>query len=90
MYVVPLDLVAPPEDRLLLGTSQALVPVATGPEFDAEVNNLYVRLLSRTPEPTELAEASALFEAVGAISDVETAWESVVTVLMRDPDFWSY
>lgn len=90
MHVVPLDFEAPQAERRLLGTTQDTIPVVIGPGFEAELTNLHLRLFSEAPDATELADGAALFEGVLALSDPETAWESVISVLLRDPDFWSY
>lgn len=90
MYVVPADMGLPAADRRLLGTTTDDIPTEVGPALDAELTALHLRLFSVEPDADELAEESALYAEVLALSDAETAWESVLSVLFRDPDFWSY
>jgi hypothetical protein len=51
---------------------------------------LHRRMLSATPDADWLADAEALWRDVAALSDAEQAWASLVSVMIRDPAFWTY
>lgn len=87
--VVSHDSSVPLDNRLLLATTGDL-PDSTGASFEAELVRLHLRLHAMEPDVTQLEEETAHWESVAAISDVETAWSSVVSLLLRDPEFWSY
>lgn len=58
--------------------------------FTEELTHLRRRVHGVSPTADQLAEDEALWSAVQAASDNQTAWRSVISVLLRDPLFWSY
>ena len=91
-YVVANDLAVGREERRLVGTTVedpgSLEP-GTDP-FAAELEAIHLSLLSLPPTADEVAAESELYGAVRGLEGEEAAWASVVSVLLRDPDFWSY
>lgn len=72
-------------------------PVLAGLDLDsrpseADLAALTLRVLSRTVEPTdtEVAELIELWDAAAAEGGAREAWATVLTALMRDPDYLFY
>lgn len=57
---------------------------------DAQIAELHRRILGRRATDAEIAGLAALFDEVSAMADPATGWQSVVTVLLRDPFFILY
>jgi hypothetical protein len=79
-------------DRRLFGTTVAL-PADLEPgtdAFDTELTALHRLLFAEAPTAEQLTAETQLYTDALAVSTPEEAWISVVTVLLRDPDFWSY
>ena len=53
-------------------------------------SELHWRLLARRASAEEAETVHSLFEAVEAQAGEQQAWQSVVSVLLRDPEFVSY
>lgn len=58
--------------------------------FEDAVTALHVRAHSIEPDADELAAALALFEAVESEEDADAAWASLISVVLRDPAYWTY
>lgn len=86
-HVVERDLLGGQEDGLLN-------PEWWGQDSEAQrtdaLATLHWRLLARRPSVEESEELVAFFEAVLGQSDEQAAWQSTVSVLLRDPEFVSY
>lgn len=90
--VVRADLAAPSAERRLLFRSgvEPTELVAGTPAFEAELQALHRRLHGVEAPADELAAETALFTQVEGLEGSEAAWASLVTVLIRDPLFWTY
>jgi len=86
--VVDADLAAPSGDRRLFSGLDLLDP--TDAELDAELGRLSLRVLATDPDEARLGELRQVYQDVAAVSDPPTAWASVVSLLLRDPEFWTY
>ncbi len=58
--------------------------------FDAELAALSWRLTARRPDDARLAEAAELWSAVEAQDGAAQAWTTLVSVMIRDPEFVGY
>lgn len=90
--VVAADLIAQASERRLCfkqGVEPDAITVGT-PAFEAELQALHRRLHGVEAPAEELAAETDLFTAVAAAEGTGAAWASVVTVLLRDPLFWTY
>lgn len=90
--VAAADLAAPPERRRLIGTqatSDAFLD-PDKPEFSAELQALHLRLFATPATAEQLADETELYRDVLRASDPQQAWGSLISVLLRDPDFWTY
>jgi hypothetical protein len=58
--------------------------------FELELERLFLRLLGRGITEQEISTYGELFEAVVQEASEEAAWRSLISVLMRDPEFVSY
>jgi hypothetical protein len=58
--------------------------------LEAEIVRVHRQLLSRSPQPDELVALREHHAAVAAETGQEAAWVSLITVLLRDPDFLQY
>ncbi len=92
MIVVTADTAAAPAARTLLYTSgvDPAALVAGTADFDAELQSLHLRLHAVEGDAAELAAETALYTEVAAVSGAPAGWMAVVTVLLRDPLFWTY
>ncbi len=88
--VVAHDFSARPEDRTLLGDIDAGGDLPGDASFTAELIHLHRRVHGVTPDADTLAADEALWNDVADASTVGQAWASVVSVLFRDPAFWTY
>ena len=88
-YGVDRDLAAAPEARTLLPTDLAdpLHPDADLPDALAE---LHRRLIGASPTAEEATELQDFWSAAEQASDARTAWIGSVSLLLRDPAFWTY
>ncbi|RME28442.1 MAG: hypothetical protein D6798_02380, partial [Deltaproteobacteria bacterium] len=57
--------------------------------FDAQLRALHRRLYSESATDEELAAEAELWTAVNELDGPAAAWRSLLTVLMRDPRFWT-
>ena len=67
-----------------------LDPAATPADLDADLERVHTRFLSRAPTPDEVAGLAAHWQQVSDATDPETAWTSVITVLLSDPALLVY
>jgi hypothetical protein len=90
--VVERDMAATADERLLLGTVlEDLEHVdVESPEFEAELQRLHLRIHSHRAPADRIEEEVALFAEVQAASGAQQAWSSLVSLLLRDPDFWTW
>ncbi len=77
------------------GSGPNLLSVGLGvssdePKFGQELASLFLRLFGREVTPDEEAAFGDLFAAVAAEASQEAAWTSLVSVMLRDPEFVSY
>jgi len=86
--VVEADLAADPGARRLFSDLDLEDPSAAA--LDAELDALHLRLLATRPDPDRRAALRELWTGVRDAADTRTAWASVVTSLLRDPEFWTY
>jgi hypothetical protein len=86
------DLSRAQAERRLFGTTAAdpLVLEPGSAAFAAEVGVLQTRLLATEPSDSQIAALEELYSSVLEAEGAQAAWTSIVTVLLRDPDFWSY
>lgn len=91
-HAVARDLRAPPAERRLVGTTveDPAVLEAGSAELDAELTAVHTRVLGRAPTEEERAELETFFVDAQAAGGAHAAWVGVVSLLMRDPEFWSY
>lgn len=92
VYVAEHDLAAPAAERRLLLISGA-DPTALDPAgeaFTAELQALHRRLHGVEADAVELEAERALFVEVATLEGEEAAWATLVSVLLRDPLFWTY
>ncbi len=91
-YVVGNDLAAEPAARRLLPAEPADLAAIdpAGPEFEAAVQSLHRRLHGVTADAETLAGERELYVAILGTEGAESAWSAIVTVLLRDPLFWTY
>jgi hypothetical protein len=69
----------------------AATVTGTPDDLDRALAHLHERVLSRPPTATEVADLAEHWHAVEALTGApEDAWASVLTVLLRDPDFLLY
>jgi hypothetical protein len=88
-WVVQKDLVEGGESRLFQYVSLGS-DTPGQPDFTAELHQLHLRLHGAEASTDQLARDEALWTEVEAISDPATAWASLISVMIRDPAFWSY
>ncbi|HNC95216.1 MAG TPA: hypothetical protein PKW90_03765 [Myxococcota bacterium] len=75
--------------RLLLGVDRSTRP--GDPAFDAQLSQLYWRLLAqRADAPTREALSRLWSESYAVQNSTTDAWGAVLTVLLRDPEFLTY
>ena len=90
--VAAADIAADRASRRLIGTvtdgDDFLDP--TTDAFRSELEALHLRLFAIPATDAQIEDETALFNEVLAESDATQAWGSLVSVLLRDPDFWSY
>ena len=67
-----------------------LDPAATPADLDADLDRVHTRFLSRAPTTDERAALAAHWQLVADRADPETAWTSVITVLLSDPALLVY
>jgi len=77
-------------ERLLFGDALTLDLRPGDEAFDAELTRLHTRLFGAAPSAERLAADLAFWTQVAAAADAQTAWTSLVAVLLRDPAFWTY
>lgn len=86
------DLAVERGDRRLIGTQTDgdafLDP--DSPAFVEELRALHLRLFAIPATDAQLADEGLFYRDVLAVSDPTQAWGSLVSVLLRDPDFWTY
>jgi hypothetical protein len=90
--VVAHDLAASRSDRRLVGTTIDDLSTATpgSSVFDAELTAIHRRVLGEEPTEDQRSAENALWASVNASAGSQQAWASLVSVLLRDPEFWSY
>ena len=88
--VVTHDLAAERADRLLLGTTSDSPIEPDTAAFAGELAAIHVRLFGQTATDDQLAEETTYYDNVDAMEGGQVAWASLLSVLLRDPDFWSY
>jgi hypothetical protein len=90
--VVDQDLTLVAADRRLLFRNgvEPLELVAGTAAFEAECQALHRRLHGVEASAEELAAETALFTEVEALVGSEEAWASLVSIMIRDPLFWTY
>lgn len=90
--VVEADMVAVAADRRLFSSDGAdLSAVAPGSaDWDAQLTHLHRRLHGVVPDQQTLDAEAALWSQVQASADTTQAWVSLLSVMLRDPAFWSY
>lgn len=90
--VVEDDLAADPQDRRLFPASPAdlLSLTEADPAFDEVLDHLHLRIHAALPDDDQRAAERALFSQVSALAGPQAAWTSLVSVMLRDPLFWSY
>lgn len=87
--VVAEDLAAPVAERRLLGSVE--LDDRPGDEaFEDTLASLHLRLHAIEADAATLALDGAHWEAVEALEGPAAAWESLITVMLRDPAFWTY
>ena len=64
--------------------------VAGEAEFEEALASLHRRMYAVEPEAAWRSEITTLWQEIAALSDGEQAWASVVSVMIRDPAFWTY
>ena len=58
---------------------------------EAQLSDLHLRVLSRSPDEAELSDLVALHDVlVETEGDPGLAWAGVLSALLRDPEFLSY
>jgi hypothetical protein len=88
--VAAADLAAARAERRLIGTTvdDAALPPGDA-ALDGELTAIHRRALGVSPDSAELSELRSLYDAVAAEEGATAAWATVVSVLLRDPAFWS-
>ena len=90
--VVRADVSLPRSERRLVGKTVE-DPAAVAPDeaaFELEVAGLAAAIFAGELDDTEREALRELYRAVREAEGGEAAWASVVTVLLRDPQFWTY
>ena len=87
-HVVETDLLSDAEPLLLDLVTLESRPKDT--DFTEQLDALRWRMLAREPSESDRAVQEALWSAVYAFSDPETAWAALLTAQLRDPEFISY
>ena len=86
------DLAAPRAGRRLVGTTTddilGLTPDSAA--FDAELDEIHFLLFASPRDEVERTAEAELFSAALAVSDAKGAWASLLAVLLRDPELWTY
>ncbi len=73
---------------LLVGVDHTTRPADAA--FEAALSHLHLRLHGMAPDDTDRAEEAALWQGVFTETDDATvAWAAIVTLLLRDPRFWT-
>ncbi len=90
--VVRDDLELDRESRRLVGTTvddfTSIQPNSAA--FDTEVEALATAIFAEPLDDTEHAALRGLYRAVLVEGDSAEAWATVVSVMLRDPQFWTY
>ncbi len=86
-HVVARDLDA--SDPLLL-TIATLETTPDHPEFEAQLTELAWRMYSEPPTEAELSELSGLWQDLDAVATPPEQWSVLLSVMIRDPRFWTY
>ena len=89
-YVVAKESVQEPSERLLFQDIDFVHISPDDPEFDQTVQRLHRLFHSQNPTEERLALDAQMWQGIVAQSDAEQAWASLISVLIRDPAFWSY
>ena len=83
--------------ELVLGEERTLFQYVTlnqdrpgGPEFTAELEQLHLRLHGEPADAAQIERDEQLWLEVEALDDAAGAWTSLISVMLRDPAFWSY
>jgi hypothetical protein len=86
------DAALPREDRRLLGTTVDDVAgvEAADEAFDRELTALGLAIFAEPPAPEEVEALRELYAAIRAEEGGVAAWSSVISLLLRDPQFWAY
>lgn len=90
--VVSADAAAAPAERRLFAPDGAdLLAIEPGSaDWDAQLRHLHLAVHGVVPDEDTLAAEAQLWTDIRSASDATQAWESLVSVLLRDPAFWSY
>ncbi len=86
-HVVAEDLGDEPR-RLLPEGVDLLAP--SDEELDEALVHLHLRIHGEAPDQDLLAADRELFALVEADAGIEQAWASLISVMLRDPRFWTY
>ena len=92
-WVVGHDAAADQVARRLIGTNtpDALaVLTPSHPAFEGALRAIHLRLMAAEPDAEAVAAETDLFSAAEATGGPEGGWTAVVSVLLRDPEFWTY
>ncbi len=88
-HVATTDLALPVDERRLLTLVDSGTTTADT-AFAEQLDLLHLRLHGRPATDDALAEEAALFDVVAAADGSTAAWAAIVTLLIRDPAFWTY
>jgi hypothetical protein len=91
-FVVDHDVGVDPDARRLVGTTEpdVLGLVAGSEALSAELAAIHYAILARRPSEAELGELNLLWATVAPDFGAGVAFATVVGLLIRDPEFWSY
>jgi len=86
-HVVATDLDRSDAQLLTIATSDTTPDSA---EFDEQLTDLYWRLYAQEPTTAELTELADLWFELESMVATEEQWSVLLSVMLRDPRFWTY
>ncbi|MEC7986069.1 MAG: DUF1585 domain-containing protein [Myxococcota bacterium] len=89
-YVVEQERTKPFPERFLFQNIDFENLSASEPEFEETISKLHRIFLSREPDEQRLQVDRQFWSSIESQEDSVQAWKSFISILIRDPAFWSY
>ena len=89
-YAVEQERNTPFPERLLFQNIDFENLSSSEPEFEETVSKLHRMFLSKEPDAQRLQVDKQFWSNIESEEDAVQAWKSFLSILIRDPAFWSY